>query len=121
MDQLNHSKNDSKTFWKLLDKMEKKKDDSVFKQGISNHRWVSHFQSIFRDPINAKALPTNTAENGELDQEISDEEIKIAGYILRNGKASGFDSISNEMLQCLLEIRPDILKKVFNSIYRTLA
>ena len=38
MDLLNHTRNDSKKFWKLLDGMEKKKDDSVFKQGISNQR-----------------------------------------------------------------------------------
>ena len=98
MEQINQSKNDSKKFWKLLDKMEQKKDDTVFKQGISNHRWVSHFQSIFRDPEKNVSLPMNTRENGELDREITDGEMKLAAYILRNGKAPGFDSISNEML-----------------------
>ncbi len=42
--------------------------------------------------------------------------MKLAAYILRNGRAPGFDSVSNEMLQCLLEVRPDILRKIFNSI-----
>ena len=118
MEQINQSKNDSKKFWKLLDKMEQKKDDTVFKRGISNHRWVSHFQSIFRNPGGDVSLPMNTREYGELDGEITDGEIKLAAYILRNGKAPGFDSISNEMLQCLLEVRPDILKRVFNSILK---
>ena len=116
MEQMSQTKGNSKKFWKLLDRMEQKKDDSIFKQGISNQRWVSHFQSIFRDPENNKPLPKNTREFGELDQEISEGEIKIAAYILRNGKAPGFDSISNEMLQCFLEVRPDILKRIFNSI-----
>ena len=116
MDQMRQSKGDSKKFWRLLDRMEQKKDDSVFKQGISNHRWVSHFKSIFQDSNNSHPFPENTKESGELDREITDEEIKIASYILRNGKAPGFDSISNEMLQCFLQVRPDILKKIFNSI-----
>ena len=116
MEQMKQSKNDSKKFWKLLDKMEQKSNDTVFKQGISNHRWVSHFRSIFQESGNNNPFPKNTKEKGVLDREITNAEIKLAAYILRNGKAPGFDSISNEMLQCLLEIRPDILKKIFNSI-----
>ena len=50
MDQMKQSKNDSKKFWKLLDKMEREGKDTICKQGISNHRWVSHFKSIFQDP-----------------------------------------------------------------------
>ena len=38
MDQMKQSKNDSKRFWKLLDRMEKKADDTIFKKGISSHR-----------------------------------------------------------------------------------
>ena len=103
MDQMNQSKNDSKKFWKLLDRMDQKTDDSIFEQGISSHRWVSHFRSVFQDPKNDKHFPKNTKVNGDLDRDISDAELKLAAYILRNGKATGFDSISNEMLQCLLE------------------
>ena len=77
---------------------------------------MSHFGSIFRNSENNKPFPKNTKERGELDREITDDEMKLAAYILRNGKAPGFDSISNEMLQCLLEVRPDILRRIFNSI-----
>ena len=118
LEQMKQSKSDSKKFWKLLDKLEKKKDDSVFKQGISIHRWVSHFQSIFRNSEIDHVLPKNNRENGVLDREISDEEMKLAAYILRNGKAPGFDSISNEMLQCFLEVRPEILRRFVNSILK---
>ena len=116
MDQMNQSKNDSRKFWKLLDKMEQKKDDTVSARGISDHRWVSHFRSVFQDPGNNKPFPKNTKVSGDLDRDVSDHELKLASYILRNGKAPGFDSISNEMLQCFLEARPDILRRVFNSI-----
>ena len=115
MAKMQQSRKDSKKFWNLLDKMEKRSDDTVFKQGISNQRWVSHFKSIFHKQCDTP-LPPNTSAVGQLDGEITMEEILLAAYILRNGKSPGFDSISNEMLQCLLKIRPDILKRTFNAI-----
>ena len=113
---MQQSRKNSKKFWNLLDKMEKRSDDTVFKQGISSQRWISHFKSIFNKPNCNTSLPPNTSATGALDREISMEEILLASYILRNGKCPGFDSVSNEMLQCLLKVRPDILKKVFNAI-----
>ena len=118
MSKMQQSRKDSKKFWDLLDKMEKRSDDTAFKQGISNQRWISHFKSIFHKSDCNTTLPPNTSAAGVLDGEISTEEIFLAAYILRNGKCPGFDSISNEMLQCLLKARPDILKKVFNAILR---
>ena len=43
-------------------------------------------------------------------------EIKLGAYILRNGKATGHDSISNEMLMSLLNIKPETIKALFNAI-----
>ena len=71
---------------------------------------------IFQAPGRNEPLPKNTTRTGVLDHDITDEELKLGAYILRNGKATGHDSISNEMLSCLLEVRPEILKKLFNSI-----
>lgn len=116
MDQMKQSKNDSKKFWRLLDKLEKRSNDTDFKQGIRDQRWVSHFKSIFYNPNADKPFPRNSAEQGELDQNISLQELKLGAYVLRLGKSPGFDSISNEMLLCLLEARPTILQKLFNSI-----
>ena len=116
MEDLKQSKNDSKKFWKLLDKFERKSNDTVFKQGIKDQRWVSHFKSIFNSTDGDKPLPKNTAEFGELDREISLEELKIGAYVLRLGKSPGFDSISNEMLLCLLETNPELIRTLFNSI-----
>ena len=118
MEDMKQSKNDSKKFWKILDKFERKNDDTVFKQGIKDQRWVSHFKSIFQKQGVDVPLPQNTAEYGELDTEISLHELKIGAYVLRLGKSPGFDSISNEMLLCLLESNPEILCKLFNSILR---
>ena len=118
MDEMNHSKKDSKKFWKLFDKLEQKQNDSIFKQGISSQRWVSHFKAIFHGQDGNHEIPKNTADVGILDQDISDEELKLCAYVLRDGKVPGHDSISNEMLSCLLEVRPDILKKLFNTILK---
>ena len=116
MEQMNYSKRDSKRFWKLLGKMEQKQDDTSFKQGISEQRWTSHFKSIFHGSNVNTHFPQNTTERGILDDDITEEEIKLGAYILRNGKAPGHDSISNEMLSCLFEVRSDILKKLLTAL-----
>ena len=66
--------------------------------------------------IGRTPLPENTMEEGPLDYPISDEEIKLGAYILRQGKSPGHDSISNEMISCLLEVKPELIKKLFNAI-----
>ena len=111
------SKKESKTFWKLLDKLDKKKDDNVFKEGISEERWTSYFKSISNTKDGTtNDFPPNTKLNGELDYEISLDEIKLGAYILRNGKAPGYDSISNEMISSLLNAKPETVKCLFNAI-----
>ena len=118
MKQMNQSKRDSKKFWKLLEKMEKREDDTILKESISEHRWTSHFKSIFQGSNGNIPLPNKTSVNGPLDFEITENEIKLAAYVLKNGKAPGHDSISNEMLSCLLEVSPDILCNLFNALLK---
>ena len=115
LDQLNCSKKNSKIFWKLLDKLEPKQNDDLFKKGISGQRWVNHFKSIFTSDT-AQPLPDNPRENGPLDYPISEDEFNNASYILKPGKAVGIDGISNEMISCLLEYDPKILLNFFNVI-----
>ena len=116
MEKMYWSKKDSKSFWKLLDKIDHKHDDSIFINSISEGRWIAHFQNILQGPLGKCPLPKNTVKQGPLDFEISDEEIKLGSYILRNGKSPGHDSISNEMISCLLSVKPEIIKKLFNAI-----
>lgn len=84
---MNYSKKDGKKFWKLLDKIEQRQDDTIFKKGISGHKWVSHFKSILQGPDRNHTLPKSTTKKGILDDEITEEEIKLSAYILRSGKA----------------------------------
>ena len=47
-------------------------------------------------------LSENTKDDGPLDFPITDEELKQGMYILKRGKASGYDSVSYEMISCVL-------------------
>ena len=114
---MNWSKKEGKMFWNLLGKLDEKKNDNIFKEGISGERWKAHFKSISNSKQGeTNIFPPNTKENGQLDYEITIEEIKLGAYILRNGKAPGYDSISNEMITCLLNIKPEAIKALFNAI-----
>ena len=119
MEQMNHSKKDGKKFWKLLDRLERKNDDTSFKKRILSERWTSHFKSVFQSQRMNLPLPRDTAETGFLDYEITEEEIYLCAYVLRNRKASAYDRISNEMLSCLLKERPELLKNIFNALLQT--
>ena len=112
---MNWCRKDSKLIWKLLDKLGKRPNEDVFKEVISGERWKVHFQSLSQTS-NVSKLPQNTSNTGPLDYEISLGEIKFGAYILRKGKAPGYDRIYNEMLSCLLKPRPSVFKKLFNSI-----
>ena len=116
---MNINRKNSRKFWKLLDKLEGKENDEVFKREIPDEKWTTHFKSVLQstNPTEySDKLPNNTKNEGVLDYEISDEELKIASYILRRGKAAGIDSISNEMISCLFSVKPEIIKKLFNAI-----
>ena len=109
------NKRDQKTFWKLLDKLYPKKDN-VYKNCISGEKWNNHFKNILRDKHKEPLYPPNSHEEGPLDYAITSEELAEASYVLRPSKASGYDSISNEMISCLLEVQPELILKLSNSI-----
>ena len=45
MDQLTCNRKNSRYFWKLLDKLNAKIDENIFKKGISGNRWKNHFST----------------------------------------------------------------------------
>ena len=44
-------------------------------------------------------------------------ELHKATYILKLSKASGYDVICNEMILCLYQTQPELLLKLFNSVF----
>ena len=112
---MNISKNDSKKFWKLLDKLKAEDNNEIFVEKMGSHKLKTAFESILRGK-NIPTCPPNSMEVGPLDYEITTEELKNGSYVLRPGKSTGPDPISYEMLDCIIEKQPTILIIIFNSI-----
>ena len=45
------------------------------------------------------------------------EELNEAEYVLRPDKLTGYDSLSNEIIKCLIETNPRIILKLFNLVF----
>ena len=99
----------------MLGRLKENDKNDLFINKISAHKWKSSFEGILRNEIEPEC-PPDSYEKGPLDFEITIKELNEASYILRAGKSPGLDTISNEMLQCVLEVKPTILLKLFNSI-----
>ena len=108
---------DQKSFWRLLDKLQPPCRNNDGLSNISGEKWKKHFKSILQS--NRKLnYPPNSIEIGRLDYDITSEELSKASYVLKSNKATGFDSISNEMINCLLQVNPVILLKLSNFIIK---
>ena len=110
------NRNNQKLFWKLLDKFQGKKNDYIAKN-ISSRNWVSHFKQLLQSEEEIH-YPPDVTGGAPLDFDITHEELKNASYVLKDNKAIGHDSLSNEMIQCLLEANSDIVLKLFNCILK---
>ena len=105
--------NDQKKFWKLLDKLSKKKTN--FSNYIAHKTLSSHFRSFLNNKLQ-EDIPPDSTERGPLDDSITLDELKKASAILKPGKALGIDNVDNEMILCLVHNYPQIILKLFNSI-----
>ena len=105
--------NESKKFWNSLKRLNKEQEMD-YVSCISQQSWIEHFKKIRRaeeEPI----YPPDFEEPGPLDYPITLEELEEVDGVLKNGKASGIDLISYEILKCIITHNPDIILKVFNS------
>ena len=109
----NKNINEGKKFWNSLNKLDNEKKNN-FVSNISQESWINHFESVRYDE-NEPTYPPDSTEDGPLDYEITIQELLDASSVLKNGKASGSDMISYEMLKCVIDYKPPILIKVFNS------
>lgn len=118
INEMSLKKREQKLFWRLLDKLDNKKDN-IFKDHISGDRWTHHFKKVLRDEARDIVYPPNSDSTGPLDYEITLQELIEASYVLRLNKSSASDLISNEMIRCLMDANPDILLKLFNTVFQT--
>ena len=108
------SKGRGKIFWKYLEKLDKLDNQNNHIEKISLDSWKDYFESLYfenREPV----YPPNSIDEGPLDHIITLDELLKASYTLKNGKSTGIDMISNEMLRCILENHPHVLLKLYNS------
>ena len=119
IDKMNLTKQgDIKKFWKLLNKLD---FDQINTRNAANDvspsEWMDHYTSLLQGTTQGK-IPTNTAESGPLDHEITIEEIMEAKGILKPGKATGIDIINNEMILEALIMYPEAFKNVMNTLLK---
>ena len=114
---MNLTGKNQKYFWKLLDKLEGSPHDNLFKDLISGDRWVEHFKKVLREENRDIVYPRDSLDEGPLDHVITMEELNDAEYVLRPDKSTGYDSLSNEIIKCLIETNPRIILKLFNLVF----
>ena len=114
---MNLTGKNQKYFWRLLDKLDGSPHDSLFKDGISGKRWIEHFKTVLRDENREISYPADSAELGPLDYRITRNELNEASYVLRPDKSTGYDSLPNEMIKCLVETNPGIVLKLLNLVF----
>ena len=109
-----NSQNESKKFWNSLKKLNKEQEMD-YVSCISEQSWTEHFKKVRKTEVEP-SYPPDFETPGPLDYLISLEELKNVEGVLKNGKASGIDLISYEMLKCIIEYNPNILLNVLNSV-----
>ena len=90
--------------------------NDVFKQLLPGEKWNNHLKNILINKQRTSNFPPDSLEPGILDYPTTENELNKASYIIRPGKASGYDSVSNEMILGLMEVNPGLVIKLFNCI-----
>jgi hypothetical protein len=118
------SKQDSKTFWKILNRFGKKGTDKNIKITIDQlydyFKSLNENEELYTDEINLDELLDNI-DNQDiidiLDQDISEKEILLAVKNLNNGKAPGEDDIINKYIKSTVNQFLPIHINLFNLIF----
>ena len=125
-EQLKQDCNDSKKFWQTMKKLSARKTQLA---DISKERWKEHFIKVYNpDKSQGRNGVTNQGENiswdeeeivtdEEMDEEITEGEIKNVIKNLKKDKATGLDEISADLLQTAGQKVTPFLKKLFNRMY----
>ena len=107
------SNKDQKSFWALLKKLNNAEVDNT--KYVSHEKFYNHFKSTLNSN-RAVNMPPDNKEMGKLDYNFTLEELEKGCSILKNGKTTGIDNLSNEMIIFFVNIYPLITIKLFNNI-----
>ena len=103
-----------KEFWKTLEKINPKSDKNS-PRVVQADALVTHFKATLTSKHRV-ILPSDSNERGNLDHHFTPNELKQGCKILKAGKSTGIDNLSNEMLECLVSKYPSLVLKLFNLI-----
>ena len=119
IDQMHLTKqSEIKQFWKLLNKLDlDKASTSDAANDISSAEWMNHYTNLLQGAAKGK-IPDNSSEHGPLDHEISIDEMMEARGILKPGKATGIDTVNNEMILEAFSIYPEAFRSVMNTLLK---
>ena len=116
---------DPKTYWKLVNSLKEDSQSDSPEKSIESDTWYNYFENL--NTVNEKYTErtnlldenlkkTNNTFFNLLDSTIKEKEIQVSASKLNNNKATGFDSIKNEMLKQGLSDFLPCLRKLFNLI-----
>ena len=114
------NRNDSQKFWNLIKRISYK---TLKIPKIKLTEWKLYFQNLLNPSTSSTESNSNHESDqlevlvDELDKDISDAEINQAIDKQKNGKASGMDKISPELIKLAKPKISVYLKKLFNEIY----
>ena len=115
-----------KAYWQLLDKLKNASNvaNSNLEDKIQPSEWKKYFENLNNneqtndeDILSKLETLQNETIFNELDYRITQEEIAKAIKSLKNSKASGFSTISNEMIKNSQHICIPLFDKLFNLIF----
>ena len=118
-------------YWQILS-LKKANSNTESDNPITPTEWDTHFEKILSTQGNDHKIPnfeTKIKENlqkiikrntnhTELNKDITDKEITEEAKQLKNKKAVGPDSISNEMIKTSIPTMLPILKRLYNQILK---
>ena len=119
-------RDDPKKFWQGVKKLIAKQKPEV--PVFDSDKWLKHFNNLlniqqssnvnpFYDYIkNSLHVIESTNQTGPLDHNITEHDVIKNINSLRNGKSSGLDGISNEILKCGINFFVKPICKLFNTI-----
>ena len=102
-----------KDYWKLFNKLKPKNWQNTC--NIPHETLTEYFKNLLTANRELN-IPPDSKENSELDYPFTKEELEKANSILKSGKATGMDNLSNEMIFCLTENYPELVVKLYNLI-----
>ena len=116
--------NNPKEYWELVEKFKNDKDNFQKESSIDMSEWKNHFENLNKRPNKNNYLDLleklNKIEKeavfNELDYKIKTEEVFACIKTMKNGKACGFNKVSNEMIKHGQHVLGSILTKIFNEI-----